>query len=174
MSNPEVWAKTVVFLVYDENGGFFDHVVPPTPPPGTAGEEVTQAGAQAEGGGVGGPIGLGFRVPMMVISPWSRGGYVNSDTFDHTSLLRFLETRFDVKVPNLTAWRRGVVGDLTSTLGFASANDSIPKLPETSDNFGPGCPTLADVVTFLSPPEEINVPIHQRMPRQEPGKARRR
>jgi phospholipase C len=169
-----VWSKTVVFHVYDENGGFFDHVVPPTPPPGTPGEEVTSAGAQAEGGGVAGPIGLGFRVPMTVISPWSRGGWVNSETFDHTSLLRFLETRFDVQVPNLTAWRRSAVGDLTSTLGFGTTNDARPKLPATPLALGPGCPTLTNVGPFLSPPEAVNVPVRQRLPRQEPGKARRR
>jgi phospholipase C len=174
MSNPDVWSKTVVFLTYDENGGFFDHVVPPTPPPGTPGEEVTAAGAQSEGGGVSGPIGLGFRVPMTVISPWSRGGWVNSDTFDHTSLLRFLESRFDVRVPNLTAWRRHAVGDLTSTLGFSSANDTKPRLPPTSADFGPGCPTLTNVGPFLSPPEDVNVPTRQHLPKQEPGRARRR
>jgi len=174
MSNPEVWSKTVVFHMYDENGGFFDHVVPPTPPPGTPGEEVTAASAQVEGGGVAGPIGLGFRVPMTVISPWSRGGWVNSDTFDHTSLLRFLETRFDVRVPNLTAWRRKTVGDLTSTLGFTTTNDSKPRLPATSADFGLGCPTLTNIGPFLSPPEAISVPTHQVMPTQEPGKPRRR
>jgi phospholipase C len=174
MSNPEVWDKTVVFHMYDENGGFFDHVVPPTPPPGTPGEEVSSDRAETEGGGVPGPIGLGFRVPLTVISPWSRGGYVNSDTFDHTSLLRFLETRFDVTVPNLTAWRRQTVGDLTSTLGFGTANDSTPKLPVTADDFGPGCPTLTDIGPFLAPPEAITVPASQRMPTQEPGQPRRR
>jgi phospholipase C len=174
MSNPEVWDKTVVFHMYDENGGFFDHVVPPTPPAGTPGEEVTADRATAGGGGVAGPIGLGFRVPMMVISPFSRGGYVNSETFDHTSLLRFLETRFDVKVPNLTPWRRQTVGDLTSTLGFGSANDSTPTLPVTSDDFGPGCPTLTNLAPFLSPPEALSIPSAQRMPTQEPGQPRRR
>jgi phospholipase C len=99
---------------------------------------------------------------------------VNSDTFDHTSLLRFLETRFDVTVPNLTAWRRQTVGDLTSTLGFGTANDSTPKLPVTADDFGPGCPTLTDIGPFLAPPEAITVPASQRMPTQEPGQPRRR
>ncbi len=173
-SNPEVWSKTVVFLVYDENGGFFDHVVPPTPPPGTPGEEVATGEAHAEGGGVAGPIGLGFRVPMIVISPWSRGGYVNSDTFDHTSMLRFLETRFDVTVPNLTAWRRSVVGDLTSTLGFSSSDDGTPRLPPTALDLAAGCPTLANPVPFLAPPEAVTVPAVQQMPTQERGLPRRR
>jgi phospholipase C len=173
-SNPEIWSKTVVFFVYDENGGFFDHVVPPTPPPGTPGEEITTTAARAEGGGVAGPIGLGFRVPMIVVSPWSRGGYVNSETFDHTSLLRFLEARFDVTVPNLTSWRRSVVGDLTSTLGFSSPNARKPQLPATALELGTGCPTLANPGPFLAPAEAVNVPVSQQMPTQEPGQPRRR
>ncbi len=174
MSNPEIWSKTVVFLMYDENGGFFDHVVPPTPPAGTPGEEITTSAASKEGGGVAGPIGLGFRVPMIVVSPWSRGGYVNSETFDHTSLLRFLEERFDVTVPNLTAWRRNAVGDLTSTLGFSSPNDNKPQLPATSLDLPAGCPTFSNPFPFLAPPEDINLPSPQKMPTQEPGQPRRR
>ncbi|MDA8359958.1 MAG: phospholipase [Actinomycetota bacterium] len=174
-SNPDLWAKTVVFLTYDENGGFFDHVVPPTPPAGTPGEEVSSANALAQGGGVAGPIGLGFRVPMTVISPWSRGGWVSSETFDHTSMLRFLEARFGTPVPNLTSWRRKAVGDLTSTLGFGSDSQQFPHLPATSiSNLGTGCPTPTNLGPFLSPPEPIHVPVHQEMPTQEPGTARRR
>src|SRR5712664_3729636 len=96
-ANPALWAKTVLFATYDENGGFFDHVAPVTAPPGTPGEYIT-APAVPDPTVVGnppilGPIGLGFRVPMLVISPFSRGGFVSSALFDHTSVLRFLETR---------------------------------------------------------------------------------
>src|SRR6202049_5378243 len=80
---------------------------------------------------IAGPIGLGFRVPMVVISPFSRGGFVSSDLFDHTSILRFLETRFGAEVPNLSAWRRAAVGDMTSAFNFASPDQSIPNLPST-------------------------------------------
>src|ERR1035441_5343891 len=91
-ANPVAWAKTALFVTYDENGGFFDHVPPITAPPGTAGEYVTVPavpdptviGSPA----ISGPIGLGFRAPTFVISPFSRGGFVSSDLFDHTSLLR--------------------------------------------------------------------------------------
>jgi diguanylate cyclase (GGDEF)-like protein len=83
-STPEVWNKTALFITYDENGGFFDHVTPPSPPPGTPGEYLTGTLPSAAGG-VAGPIGLGFRVPTFVISPWSQGGWVNSEVFDHTS-----------------------------------------------------------------------------------------
>jgi phospholipase C len=99
---------------------------------------------------------------------------VNSETFDHTSLLRFLEARFDVTVPNLTSWRRSVVGDLTSTLGFSSPNDGTPQLPATALDLATGCPTLANPVPFLAPAEAVNVPISQQMPTQEPGQPRRR
>src|SRR5579859_3333092 len=84
-ANKALWEKSALFFTYDENGGFFDHVPPPTPPPGTPGEELTHNSELA--GGFKGPIGLGFRVPMLVISPYTRGGRVCRDTFDHTSIL---------------------------------------------------------------------------------------
>jgi len=115
VSNPAVWAKTVLFISWDENDGFFDHVAPPVAPAGTAGEYLTGT-LPPEANGVAGPIGLGFRVPMLVVSPFSVGGWVCSDTFDHTSQLRFLEARFGVTAPNISAWRRGVTQDLTATL----------------------------------------------------------
>lgn len=119
MKNPKVWAKTVFIISYDENGGFFDHVPPPVPEPGTADEWVGDL-----------PIGLGPRVPGMVISPWSRGGVVNSDVFDHTSTLRFLEQRFGVEAPLISEWRRETCGDLLSTLDFSSYDPSVPKLTD--------------------------------------------
>ncbi|MGC1301533.1 MAG: alkaline phosphatase family protein, partial [Caulobacteraceae bacterium] len=90
-SNPKLWAKTALILNYDENDGQFDHVAPPTPPPGTPDEFVHDL-----------PVGLGFRVPCMVISPFSRGGWACGDTLDHTSTLKLLEARFGVEVPNLS------------------------------------------------------------------------
>jgi phospholipase C len=101
MANPVIWAKTVLFLTFDENGGFFDHVPPTTAPPGTPGEYLTAAAVpdptSIGSPAISGPIGLGFRVPMLIISPFSRGGFVSSDLFDHTSVLRFLETRFTTR-----------------------------------------------------------------------------
>ena len=70
----------------------------------------------ADAKGIRGPVGLGFRVPMLVLSPFSRGGHVASEVFDHTSQLRFLEERFGVRAPNISAWRRRHAGDLTSAL----------------------------------------------------------
>src|SRR5204863_4315204 len=91
LSNPDVWHKTALFVTFDENGGFFDHVPPPAAPAGTPDEYLTVSPLPSSAGGIAGPIGLGFRVPMLVISPFSRGGFVSSGTFDHTSTLRFLE-----------------------------------------------------------------------------------
>jgi phospholipase C len=134
--------------VYDENGGFFDHVVPPTSPPGTPGEYLTvpDINSVAGSGGVRGPIGLGFRVRCFVISPYRRGPSMVHDVFDHTSQLKFVGKRFGVPVPNMTAWRDGEVGDLTSAFNCAvppnptapdlnrPALDALPKLPQCVPN----------------------------------------
>jgi phospholipase C len=131
-SNQSAWARTALFITWDENGGFFDHVVPPTPPRGTQGEHIGVRPLPAPAEGIGDPIGLGFRVPTLVVSPFSRGGFVCSEVFDHTSLLRFIEARFGVEVPNLSAWRRAAVGDLRSAFDFSSPDDSLPTLPGVS------------------------------------------
>ena len=131
VSNPDVWAQTVFIVIYDENGGFFDHVPPVTAPAGTAGEYLTTLPSAADG--IAGPVGLGFRTPCLVISPFSAGGYKYSGVLDHTSTLRFIETRFGVTVPNLTAWRRSVTGDMTGALNFtAPPVTTVPSLPATS------------------------------------------
>src|SRR3954447_4612652 len=118
-ANPALWQRTALFITWDENGGFFDHVPPPTPPPGTPGEYLTASALPAAAEGIRGPIGLGFRVPLLVVSPFSRGGFVCSKRFDHTSILRFVETRFGAEVPHLSSWRRSVTGDLTAAFNFA-------------------------------------------------------
>jgi phospholipase C len=123
-ANPEVWAKTVFILIYDENDGFFDHVAPPTAPAGTPGEYVTVDGVSA-------PIGLGFRVPCVIVSPWTVGGYVVHDTFDHTSVIQLIEQVTGVTNPNISAWRRQAVGDLTAALG-AFPRRRFPRLPATT------------------------------------------
>ena len=175
-SNPKVWAKTVLFIMHDENDGFFDHVAPPTPPPGTPGEYLAASTPASQTGGIFGPVGLGFRVPLLVVSPFSRGGDVCSDVFDHTSQLRFLETRFGVRAPNISAWRRSVTGDLTSTLHIGSPDVSIPSLPVTQGTSDPilhrEC-TAADEAggTLNGPP--YPVPAGLQMPSQEAGTPRR-
>jgi phospholipase C len=162
----KLWAKTALLITWDENGGFFDHVAPPVAPEGTPGEYLTVSPLPDIAQGITGPVGLGFRVPLLVISPFSRGGYVCSDVFDHTSLLRLLETRFGAEVPNLSAWRRSVTGDLTSAFSFGRVDRSVPKLPKVALSR-----SQQQGLCSTKPPKITIPPNH--MPRQERGRARR-
>jgi phospholipase C len=131
-ANPDVWAKTVFILNYDENDGFFDHVPPPVPAiaPAMGKSTVSMAGEIYRGE----PVGLGPRVPMLIVSPWTKGGFVNSQLFDHTSVIRFLEARFGVAEPHITPWRRAVCGDLTSAFDFSAEDNAWSGgLPDTSN-----------------------------------------
>ncbi len=152
MSNADVWEHTVFLVMYDENDGYFDHVIPPAPEPGTP-EEFAQGRA----------IGLGNRVPLWVVSPWSRGGYVNSQVFDHTSVLRFLEVVTGVQEPNISQWRRTVCGDLTSCFDFTKPDFTVPGLPDTT-----ALMAKADANAAL-PPVALPALGTQSMPAQERG-----
>ena len=134
--------------------------VPPTAPAGTAGEYITSS-ASAEKSAPG-PIGLGFRVPCILISPWTVGGFVCHDTFDHTSVTRLLELVTGVVNPNITAWRRQTVGDFTSALG-AFPSGRFPRLPDTKQQL-----ELAEqeVLQFQLPPYPG---ANQTPPVQPPG-----
>jgi len=173
VSNPEVWSKTVLFHMYDENDGFFDHVVPPVAPVGTTGEYLTVSPLPDDANGTAGPIGMSFRVPMLVLSPFSRGGHVASEVFDHTSQLRFLEERFGVQAPNISAWRRHTAGDLTSALHPKRSDPTVPKLPSTSKDTtatvdAEGCTQLS--ILEAAPASAMPVypvPAVQSMPKQE-------
>ncbi|HEX4222384.1 MAG TPA: phospholipase C, phosphocholine-specific, partial [Pseudonocardiaceae bacterium] len=151
--NQKLWDNTALFVNFDENDGFFDHVVPPTAPAGTEDEYI-----------YGLPIGLGPRVPMMVISPWSRGGWVNSQVFDHTSVLRFLEQWTGVKEPNISDWRRTICGDLTSAFDFSAWNPGIPLLPDAAKLQAKADQTQSKLPTPAPPAEG-----QQADPQQEPG-----
>ncbi|MDI2131622.1 alkaline phosphatase family protein, partial [Yinghuangia seranimata] len=135
-ANPDVWSKTALLITYDENDGFFDHVVPPfaaaTPQQGASTVATTGEFYAGQGGAIAGQYGLGQRVPMLVVSPWSTGGWVCSETFDHTSIVRFIEKRFGVQEPNISPWRRAVCGDLTNAFDFGHTEHKVPKLPSTS------------------------------------------
>ena len=174
-ANPEVWSKTIFLYMFDENDGFFDHMVPPTPPQSRA-EGISTADTTNElfsgspsypaTSNTPGPYGLGVRVPMVVISPWSKGGWVNSQVFDHTSLIRLIERRFGVMSPNITNWRRTVTGDLTSAFNFASPNERVPELPGTAAYQ----PLPQDVAAATRFPDYVpTVPANQSHPEQEPG-----
>ena len=129
-SNPDVWGSTLFILNYDENGGFFDHMAPPVAPPGTEGEYLSIRPLPDEADGIAGPIGLGFRTPCLMMSPFTRGGFVAHQVLDHTSTLRLMETLFGVEVPNLSAWRRSVTGDMGGALALGNPPDpTVPVLP---------------------------------------------
>ncbi|ESQ85015.1 hypothetical protein AEAC466_04735 [Asticcacaulis sp. AC466] len=179
-ANPAVWAKTALIVNFDENDGLFDHVPPPAPPArdpkaperyigGSTvpvdGEYHVKSQNAADAVYLNRPYGLGPRVPMYVVSPWSRGGYVSSEVFDHTSILRFLELRFGVAEPNISQWRRAVCGDLTSCFNFRTPNDTAfrDRLPETralSDRAG----ALPRTRPF--PPETLTAPVQEAGPRR--------
>jgi phospholipase C len=130
-ANTEVFNSTVLILNYDENDGFFDHVPPPIPPSGTTGEFITVSGSSQ-------PIGMGFRVPMIICSPWTRGGVVDSQIYDHTSVIQFLESwttaiGTPALCPYISAWRRQVSGDLTGAFNFTNPVYGLPtNLPSAT------------------------------------------
>ncbi|KCZ85971.1 phosphocholine-specific phospholipase c [Hyphomonas adhaerens MHS-3] len=147
-SKPEVWSRTVFFQMFDENDGLFDHLPPAAPPSYTAdGELAGKSTIDLKGfyfsdpekrllddsdtiSGSVRPWGLGARVPLYVVSPWSRGGWVNSQVADHTSVGMFLEQRFGLTVPAISPWHRAVCSDLTSCFDFKTPNEPVfPDLP---------------------------------------------
>ncbi|MGF6755954.1 phospholipase C [Paraburkholderia sp. GAS42] len=168
-SNPEVWSKTVLLINYDENDGFFDHMSPPfAAASGANGLSTVDTSNENYAGdpkNPAGPYGLGPRVPMLVVSPWSKGGWVCSEVFDHTSVIRFIEKRFgqhhDLGESNITPWRRAVCGDLTSAFNFANPNDALPSLPPTTGYVPPDQLRHDDYVPLP--------PAVQAVPKQEPG-----
>jgi phospholipase C len=155
-ANPDVWAKTAFILNYDENDGLFDHVAPPVPPAGTAHEFV---------GGL--PIGGGFRVPCIIVSPWTAGGWVCSQPFDHTSVLQFLERLTGVREPNISDWRRRAFGDLTAAFRLREAQLKPPVLPDTSGSLNLAKYSAANLPKPVLPGND------QQFPEQEKGRRNR-
>ena len=194
---PELWSQTVFLINFDENDGFFDHVPSPSAPSIDVSGEVcgkstltkeqmsyeyaTHAKASAgqpnftdpkvsNGVGVYGP---GIRVPMYIISPWSRGGWVNSQVFDHSSVIRFLEQCFGVQEPNISPYRRAVCGDLTSAFNFKTPNllplDNLSgkKSKSEADAIRKAQEGMAQVIRPLSqsyPVQEIGVRLSRALP----------
>jgi len=170
VSNPDVWSRTALFITYDENDGFFDHAVPPTPPPtptqGLSTVDVTRELFPGDENYAAGPYGLGPRVPMLVVSPWSRGGWVCSEVFDHTSLIRFIERRFGggndaLHESNISPWRRAISGDLVSAFDFTHPDASRPALPPTDGYLPQDTDRHPDWIPAPAAPGSL--------PRQEPG-----
>lgn len=146
--DPETWKKTIFIINYDENDGYFDHVIPFAPPVNPS-QPVDMNGKEGveyvnktqeymsthnlrDNEKIEGTVGLGFRVPMIIASPWTKGGFVNSQVADHTSVLQFLEKFIqkkyskDVTVQNISDWRRAICGDLTSA--FNKSESKIPQM----------------------------------------------
>ncbi|MER5867507.1 phospholipase C, phosphocholine-specific [Kitasatospora sp. NPDC002040] len=161
-SNTAVWNKTLFLLNYDENDGYFDHVAPPAPPV-TANDGLSTAalGDELYGSEV---IGLGNRVPLLVVSPWSRGGKVCSQVFDHTSVLQFLEKWTGIAEPNISAWRRAVAGDLTSALDTTQAVAAYPSLPAPVPTSGPRGTNPAPPGTQVAPVQEAGTRTARPLP----------
>jgi phospholipase C len=155
-ANPDVWAKTAFILNYDENDGIFDHVPPPVPAAGTPNEFIDKL-----------PVGAGFRVPCIIVSPWTAGGYVCSQLFDHTSVLQFLEQFTGVRETNISDWRRATFGDLSAAFRF---NDVTKKPPDLPDTTGPA--TLAKYEADKLP-KPVLPSAEQQAPQQEKGHRRR-
>jgi phospholipase C len=140
-ANQDLWHSTVFVLDYDENDGFFDHVVPPTPDPRQFPEEFVHVPSPKGTPGGGLPIGAGFRVPSIVISPWTTGGRIFSDVSDHTSCLRLIEEvaaagglsgKGSVTFPNISRWRRTTFSDFTGSLRRVA-----PQPAPTNTQFSP-------------------------------------
>lgn len=157
-ADEDVYNSTVLIINFDENDGFYDHVPPPVPDPDSdyaENEWLTDDDHNFV------PIGLGFRVPMIVVSPWTRGGWVNSQVFDHTSVLRFLEKLTGVQCDNISAWRRKVCGDLTSIFDFDNPNPNTPTLPSPAP---PGKTPGANAnpsVDPIAPANSGSLPVQQ-------------
>ncbi len=160
-ADPDVFNSTLVIINYDENDGQFDHVPPPVPAPGTKDEFYFEAAGALASYGVTQPlpVGLGFRVPLILISPWTRGGWVTSEVSDHTSVIQFLEKWTDALgtpavSPNISAWRRSVCGDLTGAFDFAAPVYGKPELPATAVIGDPAGGSYHPPVTTNEPPQQ--------------------
>ena len=155
--NRDLWSKTVYIIDYDENDGIFDHVVPPLPPAGTP-DEFVQLSGQPNW-----PIGGGVRVPCFIVSPWTVGGFVASEQFDHTSTLQFLERLTGVAETNISDWRRQTFGDLTSALGFSNGKATTfpPRLPATIGKFWQAEQEVATLPAATIPGADQTPPVQE-------------
>jgi phospholipase C len=171
-SNEELWNSTVFVLNYDENDGFFDHVLPPTPHPAEYPEEFVTVPSPKGTPGGGLPVGAGFRVPCVIVSPWTVGGRIFSEVSDHTSGLRFIEavTRAGglsglgpVTFTPISRWRRRTFGDFTGALRL---HDRKPAPANTQFEAATTAANLAAQTTAAAQPMPPRPGATQRMPRQ--------
>jgi phospholipase C len=185
IADPDLWSRTVLIVNFDENDGFFDHA--PSPAVHSLNPDGSPAGASTlpdqaiaferfnypvPPGTKGQPkpdgrvFGPGPRVPCYIVSPWSRGGWVNSEVFDHTSVLRFLERRFEVQEPNIPPYRRAICGDLTSAFNFVNPNsERPPRLPSQTKAQADAIRAQQETLPQVPVPAEAS----QAAPRQDRG-----
>jgi phospholipase C len=190
-SNPAVWASTIFILNFDENDGYFDHAIRPAVPSyddtGTLQGKSTIPIAGLYFNNSGGiyasnylssadtisgnlrPWGLGARVPFLVISPWSKGGWVNSAVASHASIGLFLEQWLGITVPAISAWHRSVLSDLTTFFNFATPNDSFPTLPDlsgyaASDAASEQLPAVVPPATQALPTQQLGLALSRALP----------
>jgi phospholipase C len=164
-ADPDVFDSTLVIINFDENDGQFDHVPPPVPAPGEQDEFVAGTDLSKYGLTAPAPVGLGFRVPLLLVSPWTRGGWVTSEVSDHTSVIQFMEKWTSALgkpaiCPNISDWRRRVCGDLTDAFDFTAPVYGLPELPDLTP--------IGEPASY-SPPATTNA-----LPQQEQGTKRAR
>jgi len=120
MTGPK-WGSTVLIWNYDEHGGYYDHVPPPPAvPPDDVPPDPVLGGPEYDGFGR-----YGFRVPCAVVSPWARPGYVSHNVFDHTSILKLVETKWNL--PALTR-RDASANNMLDMLDFSSPAFATPPV----------------------------------------------
>jgi phospholipase C len=126
MKSP-LWTKSAMLMTYDEGGGFYDHVAPPTAvAPDNFAPRLLATDTPGDF------RRLGFRVPLIAVSPFVKPHYVSHSVSDHTSILKFIEKRFGL--PSLTD-RDAAAHDLTDMFDFSRmAMESLPKLPSQPTN----------------------------------------
>lgn len=134
------WKNTLLVINFDEWGGFFDHV-PPTAAP------IPPADAAAGSDGY-----RGFRVPALVISPWSPRGSVTSDLYDHTSVLKLIAWRHHLRP--LTV-RDATANNLADALDFDAPNLTAPRYAIDPGPYGGLCPITAPALETEIAPDDL-------------------
>jgi phospholipase C len=191
-SNPDVWASTIFILHFDENDGYFDHALSPAVPSYYASGELAGASTISLPGmyfnnasrtyssgsylsssdtisGQLRPWGLGARIPATVVSPWSKGGWINSQVYSHCSIGLLLEQWLDITIPGITPWHRSVCGDMTSCFNFATPNDAFPTLPDlsgwaASDSASQKLPAVVPPSSQAMPVQEMGLALSRGLP----------
>ena len=116
-SNPALWESTLLVVVFDEHGGFYDHVSPPSAVPPSPAKPSDEWAFDR----------LGVRVPAILVSPWVKRG-VNHTEFDHTSLLKYLIDKWGLGAANCLGQRTAAANSIASAL----ATDSGPPRTDTT------------------------------------------